>query len=205
MEKQIFSMMESTEPQDDRIFQHQAQGRGHSNSLQPIKGKPIKHRQRETFGCGSYALANLFDEILFELEIEDGGENQQMLNEKMKKYGDQELYLQTLVLTSPKLQHNRIQDHAIFTNEANPAGYFTPYILNVYHPGTDLLHTIAVAHDERPDLFYCLDSRNETVTIYTRTQLFEVFWIVGVDYFGHAKGSSTGVILFEQKNFPHIF
>lgn len=174
-------------------------------NLIPIKGGKLPFHQTKTYGCGSYSLANLFNRSCYLDNIEDGGESQFMLNEKLEKHKENGMFLQTLVLTSPRLEYSRIKDKTLFDCHDMPNGYFSPYLMISYHPGTNVFHYSAICHLYEKDLFFVMDSRKTEIQIFTREQLFEVFWIVGIEYFNSRGANANDEVILMTEEFEHIF
>lgn len=169
-------------------------------------GAPVIYRQKETFGCGSYCLANLMNDSKYILELQDG-ERRGDLNKKLSRYYP-EIFLETLFLTNERIAPERLQDVNLFefeySEEAKESG-FVPWLLVIYKPGSNLYHYIVACEDLKDRRFHVLDSTKNHISIFTREDLLGFYWVLGVEFFSKWDGSPEECVIFDKGYFGHIF
>lgn len=172
----------------------------------------ILFRQNTKSGCGSYCLANLFNDKSFlddvpELQV---GEFVAKLNRKLDKY-QPDFYMTGLFLTNSQfpLQHNKLLDEEFFglikevmTDEEKTT--FRPFFLSI--KGAIRFHYILACQRMDDGMIYVFDSLKEDRQIFTAKELIENYFIVQVDTLGNWNFEDPDMVLLLKKSFfPHLF
>lgn len=148
----------------------------------------VKYRQYTKFGCGSFTLANIFDDHRFVLDIPAAqGERVADLNRKMNKY-HRALVIVPMFFTSPFLKSaNRLRDPAIFGYEGEiPDEYretMARPLLLTFAKHNKELHTVALIHNLRNGFYYLVDSGTENVYVASIEDILKGYNVVQLSQF----------------------
>jgi len=178
--------------------------------------KPIKYRQRTKTGCGSFTLANIFDDHRFVLDIPKEYENFAGLNKKMqdkvfeKQYKN--LYVDPRFITCYYFKNgNKMtvrQMDEFFTAQrldVKDATAVIPYLITINRRnGTN--HMLALLNDLSENIFYAVDSGTDYVQRLSLTDLSERYAISAICVLASwGEGSQPNILFGSKKMFDHIY
>lgn len=174
----------------------------------------VKYRQPSKFGCGSYSLANLFDNPDFiEIIPEKYGERVADLNRKMDEYAP-ELFINTMYMTNIHLpQRNKLimsQKNLFSYDEgsidAEALKTVAKPFLMIFARGNNQLHTVGLVHDLKTKKYYLVDSCEVDVLEFTLPQLMANYRIVTLAQFTMWNYSDpSNFLTLHRDDFSHIF
>lgn len=180
-------------------------------NMQTLK---VKYRQHSKFGCGSYSLANLFDNPDFiEIIPEKNGERIADLNRKMDEY-EPALFVNTMYMTNIHLpQRNKLimsqkdlfsyNDDSIYEEEKKTLA--RPFLM-VFARGNNQLHTVGLVHDLKTKKYYLVDSCEVDVLDFTLIQLMNNYRIVTLAQFTLWNCEDpANFLMLHRDDFAHIF
>lgn len=144
--------------------------------------------QNSKSGCGSYCLANLFNDFRYIEGVKEmtQGEGVPDLNRKLRKF-DEDFYLDVLFQTCHgfTLQTNRLIDPIPFflkwelITEEMKRDFVRPLILTVKNPVR--FHSILVLHELSTDRFHIVDSLCQDIIVATLEDLMVDYCIISVE------------------------
>lgn len=171
--------------------------------------KNVKYRQTTMFGCGSFSLANIFDDHRFVVELPTQGERPVDLARKLNKY-QRRVYLYDIFRTNQHL----LAGNCLMQCQSEIFGYgdaapdpdaCRPLVLTFARPNGNL-HSVAAVHRVLDDHFYVVDSCVPWVARFTVAGLIAYFKIVAIQQFGlHSCQDPANLLLMPSANFSHIF
>lgn len=174
----------------------------------------VKYRQRNNFGCISFALANIFDDHRFLEDLPtEGPVRMADVRGKMVSFLP-ELFIQETFVTSNKfpLGMDRLdvgqrmilkpisEDEETFVPRETIA---IPFIVIVVNKAGNQ-HAIAVIWDLETDKYHWIDSNMDEIIVDSSWFLIMTNHIVGVYQFGLWEGGDCGLML-PKNDLPHIF
>ena len=174
----------------------------------------VKYRQQQVWGCGSFSLANLFDDHRFveELPIEHG-ERTPDLNRKMAKF-QRAIFIDNIFLTN---MHLKTGTRLTYGNRSllmiNRQGLTkemketlcVPYMAAFARNATGS-HNVLVLHNLKDNKYYMVDSCVSHVLKFELKDLIQLYHIVAVSVFRYWKHPDIGNMLLAPKSeLPHIF
>jgi len=176
--------------------------------------QPIKYRQQQWWGCGSFSLANLFDDHRFLEDLPTGhGERTPDLNRKMAKF-QRALFIDNIFLTNFNLKEGSRLSWANRELLMTPRQGLTkemkevlcvPYMV-AFSRANGGAHNILVLHNLKDNLYYLVDSCKPEVERMTIRQMISKLPIVAVAVFRYWKHEDIGNMLFAPKSeLAHIF
>lgn len=169
--------------------------------------------QNTKSGCGSYSLANLFNNIKFieGIENQSRGENVADLNKQLSTiYSD--LYIEPYFHTNTHLKHYpRLTDIALFdlywdkVTEENKKNQARPFLFTIKSK-SEKFHCILVVHNLEDNLFYIVDSLAPEIIKMPIQELINQYYIVAVNIFclWDAPDEERDIFIF-KKHFSHLF
>lgn len=151
----------------------------------------VPFTQNTKSGCGSYCLANLFNDESFIKGVEnlEFGEGVAILNKKLQQL-EPAIYLEC-VYASPSemvLQSNKLVDPLVFqmiwhkVSAEHKNNFARPFLISVKMI-SGRFHAILVLHDLKTDLYYLVDSLVSEIQAMGLNQLMQFYQIHSVEYF----------------------
>jgi hypothetical protein len=174
----------------------------------------VKFKQDTLSGCGSYSLANLFNDERFLEGIKDlkVGERMVDLNKKMDKFFP-EGYIDTLFLTQSQFtqQPSRLADPLVFemkwedVKDWQKEIWARPFLVT-FKRTKDKCHCILVILNLKNNLLYVVDSLKEDIQKFEVQNFINQYHIISVENFGLWDMERPEDSMFIYKNhFPHLF
>lgn len=173
----------------------------------------IKYQQTTRTGCGSYALANLFNDERYIQDLPDDYQRIYDLQRLLDANGAG-MFIDPLFITSP---HFTLGSWLMPMNSglfAAPEGYAQedlvhmckPYLLTIAHQTKRTLHMVGLVHHMGTGAFYFIDSGRAEVKKYTIvSDILQEMQVVGVHQFGIQGDDNPGSFAMIDKSFfAHI-
>lgn len=176
----------------------------------------VPFRQTTQYGCGRYALANLFnsDSYLHVFECSDDWDKRyQVLSELNPCIHSEGLHLEYLFLTNKALlEGNRLTvRQSSILNPANKdgiplqAGAVVP-LLVVYVNGNGNLHIATMTTHVHENICHLVDSAEDEIIIGTPEWFAANYWIVGVAVFNNYPiKDPNDIVVTNIVGLPHIY
>lgn len=186
-----------------------------SSSKKAVVNK-VPFKQTTKYGCGRYALANLFnsDTYLHVYEYSDQWDKRfQVLFELNECMHPEGLHVEYIYLTNKALSEgNRlsVKQSGILnpvdaTETKVQAGAVVP-LLVVYVNGNGKLHIAAMATQINENICHFIDSTEDEIIIGTPEWFAANYWIVGVATFmSYPIKNSNETVISHITSFPHIY
>lgn len=177
----------------------------------------IPFKQTSKSGCGSFTLANFFNDSSFIRDIEtlEQGEGVYDLNEKLKELAP-EFYLESIFITHSQceIQQNRLHDPLIFetimekVSEEQRETWARPFFVTI--KGLLRSHYVLVIHNLKDQRLYIFDSLAEGRQSFTISEFLQWFHVMTVEVLcskeWSVKQRNGGETLYIFKDkFPHLF
>ena len=172
----------------------------------------IKYRQSKgQLGCGSFALANIFDDERYIAEIPaTQGETIGMLNKKIQQF-EPALYIEPAYLTDANFKIcNRFMQRELFDLDWSSYGGDIKTVcrcmLMTIAQDNGQLHMVALIQNFADSTFYVVDSDQPAISVLTIEILLLRYHIVGIDIFCCWDSPDLkGAVIAFKKDMPHIF
>ncbi len=174
--------------------------------------KDVPFRQNTGSGCGSFCLANLFNDKRFLSGVEDmvTGESVAMLNKKMELYVP-ELYIDTLYATCSSFlaPANQLTDNSIFgiwwSDECfkDECDWLMPMLVTIKR-FEGLFHSVLALHELKTDKIFLIDSLRGFVEEYDIENFLDLFFITAINRFVSWQHSPDQPVFIERKHYSHI-
>lgn len=173
----------------------------------------MKYRQSTKFGCGSYALANIFDDPRFVAELPTTqGERIADLQKKVNKY-KRGLFINPIFITSQNLKvGNRLKfsQAELFSHEkgklqlAGLQQLVKPYLIIVAKSAT-AMHALAVFEDCGSRDFIVVDSATDAPERMKLKELIATYHITAVCQFSSFYIEDHGnYVMMRREDIAHI-
>lgn len=151
----------------------------------------IPFKQNTKSGCGSYCLANLFNDsrYLHGVEEMEFGEGVAQLNKKLA-FCNPEIYLEAVYNSPSEMvkQSNKLIDPLVFmmiwakVDPIHKENYCRPFIISV-KMASGRFHAILLLHDLKNNVYHIVDSLCDIVQIVDLDGLMGLYSIHAVEYF----------------------
>jgi hypothetical protein len=173
----------------------------------------VPFQQNTISGCGSYSLANLFNDERFLEGVNDlkVGETAAGLNKKMERYHPN-AYLTTIFQTSThfKLQENKLIDPVLFGIEwdkvkAKEKETWARPLLVTFKRTAERFHCVLVIHNLKDNLLYLVDSLTDEILKYAIEDFIELFHIISVEQFAMWDTDPELTMFIIKPAFYHLF
>jgi hypothetical protein len=174
----------------------------------------IQFQQKTISGCGSYSLANLYNDDRFLEGVKDlrVGETVVGLNKKMEKY-QPNAYITTIFQTSTHFtrQADKLIDPVLFGIEWEKVGRveketWARPLLVTYKRTIERFHCVLVIQNLKDNLLYLFDSLQEEVIKYTIDDFITLYNINSVEQFAMWEMEHPEHSMFIIKSaFKHLF
>ena len=175
--------------------------------------KTIPFRQVTQFGCGSYSLANLFNESLFIAKLpHEEGENIADLNCKLE-CREHELYIDPIFMTSASLRRNNqlhVDDVDLLIISDIPAKEIEEkelvgVFLISFARANGAIHWVVVLSDLKSGRYYIVDSVEPDVIECDLLWLIRNYQIVSVSVFRQREAKSKAeCIMLSRSELAHL-
>jgi len=165
--------------------------------------KKVLHRQETKYGCGSYTLANLFNDKRFIQQLPTCGERVADLNRKMAKY-KRSIFVNPIYVTCNSFPYgNRLlPDLANHMFEIEPPeGLIKPMVITFARPNGNL-HSVGLL--QQNDMGYIVDSCETEVETGRMIFFVHKLNIVHVNIFTAWEGNPSNEIMMPKEYFSHI-
>lgn len=171
-----------------------------------IDTKKVPFIQRTKSGCGSYSLANLFNDERFIKGVEDlhHGEGVADMNKKLSKI-EPDFYIDVLYQTCYEFDEktNKLTDSIALKvkyeemTEEMKCDFARPFFFTVKR---SLYHCILVIHNFKNDLYYVVDSLDSHVLQFTLEELMKRYHIIAVELLCNWNMNGSDRSIFINKN-----
>ena len=178
--------------------------------------KPIKYRQYTKTGCGSFSIANIFDDHRMVEHIPTMHESLAYLNRKMQRFHNG-IFIDVQFLTCAYFRNGyklqSLQAEEFFARHAGDIqgqitsmeGVAIPYLITVSRR-KGAAHMVPIVHDLDSNTFYAADSCTDKVQALKLSDLLERYNIISVSIFSKWNRKNEPRIMFANKNyFEHIY
>lgn len=174
----------------------------------------VPFQQTTKSGCGSYSLANLFNNNVFINDVDklEVGETTARLNEKIKSLGDIYCWLETLFCTQTHLTKHptRLLDSTLFdihwekVSGYEKEAFAKPYFATIKRTDT-INHCILFLQVYKTNQLHVVDSLEEQIKIFTIDEFINEYYILEVLHFGLVKEKPNECMVIIKNAFPHLF
>lgn len=147
--------------------------------------KPM-FKQTTKSGCGSIALANLFNAKFFVNELPDVGEYTYDLNKKLDVY-DNRFFIDTICLTQSFMANSRIEDLRVFEDptlkfeQGDISEFCRPFLVIINNGFRH--HYLLVVQDCQSKRLYVVDGLSDTIEVLSPLDFMYKYWVIGIEGF----------------------